>query len=180
MTISGVASRWGVALGKGLQAEDSLWAALTDTYANIAMGMTAEKLAEKYSITRDQCDEYGLRSQVLFQKAQAENVFNSEIASIEVKGKKGVETFSIDEHPRANATINELKKLKPVFKENGVVTAGTASGISDGSASLVLVNEHAVEKYKCTPLTRLVAWNRLKKKLYIVYINRKVYFVGCV
>ena len=87
--IDGVSSRFGVALGKGLKAEDSLWAGLTDSYAGLPMGLTAEKLAEQYNITRADCDEYGLRSQSSYQAAAAAGIYANEIAPMQVKGRKG-------------------------------------------------------------------------------------------
>lgn len=161
MVIDGISARFGAALGKGLKAEDSLWAGLTDTYAGLPMGMTAEKLGAKYNITRDQCDEYGLRSQQLYQKANAAGIFKAEISPIEIKGKKGVETISSDENPRANAAIGDMQKLKPVFKEGGLVTAGSASGISDGAASLLVASESAVKEQGLQPLSRIVAYSRV-------------------
>jgi acetyl-CoA acyltransferase 2 len=161
MVIDGISARFGAALGKGLKAEDSLWAGLTDTYAGLPMGMTAEKLGAKYNITREQCDEYGLRSQQLYQKAAAAGIFKAEISPIEIKGKKGLETISTDENPRANAAIGDMQKLKPVFKEGGLVTAGSASGISDGAASLVVASEGAVKEQGLQPLSRIVAWSRV-------------------
>lgn len=161
MMIDGLSARFGTALGKGLKAEDSLWAGLSDSYAKLPMGLTAEKLAEKYNITREQCDAYGLRSQQLYQKALAAGVYDAEIAPVEVKGKKGPTQITADEHPRANAKIEDMQKLKPVFKENGTVTAGSASGICDGAASLVVASEEAVKEHNLKPLAQIVAWNRV-------------------
>lgn len=161
MVIDGISARFGTALGKGLKAEDSLWAGLSDSYAKLPMGLTAENLAVKYGITRQQCDEYGLRSQVLYQAAAKAGVFDAEIAPVEVKGKKGPHMITADEHPRAGSKIEDLTKLKPVFKEGGAVTAGTASGICDGAASLVVASEQAVKDNGLTPLTRVVAWHRV-------------------
>jgi acetyl-CoA acyltransferase 2 len=125
------------------------------------MGITAENLAVKYNITRQQCDEYALRSQVKYQEAHAAGVFTAEIEGIEVKGKKGPVVISADEHPRANAKIEDMSKLKPVFKEGGTVTAGSASGICDGAASLVVASEAAVAAHNLTPLARVVGWSRV-------------------
>lgn len=160
MVIDGVSARFGVALGKGLQAEDSLWAGLTDSYAKAPMGMTAENVAAKYGVTRKECDEYALRSQTLWRKANDQGIFKAEIAPIELKGRKGMESFEIDEHPR-DTKIESLSKLKPVFKEDGVVTAGTASGICDGSGSILLANEEAVKENGLTPLVKVLAWYRV-------------------
>ena len=109
--------------------------------------MTAEKLGEKFGITREQCDEFGVRSQNLWKIASDKGVFNDEIAPMDVKGKKGPEQVKADEHPRGVTQMSDLTKLKPVFKENGLVTAGTASGICDGSASLIVCR---YVQYVCT------------------------------
>jgi acetyl-CoA acyltransferase 2 len=161
MVIDGLTARWGAALGKGIKAEDALWAGLTDSYVKLPMGITAEKLGAQYGVTRQDCDEYGLRSQLSYQKAHEAGVFKNEIAEVELKGKKGPEKFSVDEHPRTNTTIADLQKLKPVFKEDGIVTAGTASGICDGAASLVVADEVAVKSHGLKPLARVVAWSRV-------------------
>jgi acetyl-CoA acyltransferase 2 len=124
MTIDGLTARWGAQLGKGMVAQDSLWAGLSDAYAKIPMGITAENLAEKYNITREDCDNYGLRSQQSWQKAHENGIFNAEIAPMTIKGRKGHEEMTCDESPRLNLTIDGLTKLKPVFKKDGVVTAG--------------------------------------------------------
>jgi acetyl-CoA acyltransferase 2 len=96
----------------------------------------------------------------LWKEANEKGVFANEIANVEVKGKKGPETVSTDEHPRMTK-IEDLRKLKPVFQENGVVTAGTASGIGDGAASIVVASESAVKENNLKPLARVVAWHRV-------------------
>jgi acetyl-CoA acyltransferase 2 len=159
--IGGVDARWGVPLGAGLKAEDSLWAALTDSYAKMPMGMTAEKVAEKFGITREQCDDFGVRSQVLWAAASKAKLFDAETCSMEIKGKKGMETMTADEHPKPDTVLANLSKLRPVFKEGGVVTAGTASGICDGSASVVLASEAACTEHNMAPLARVVSWSRV-------------------
>jgi acetyl-CoA acyltransferase 2 len=161
MVMDGLLCRFGTALGKGIKAEDSLWAGLTDSYAKLPMGLTAEKLGAQFGITREQCDEYSLRSQQTYQEAQAKGVYGSEIAEVEVKGKKGPEKVSTDEHPRANSSLADMQKLKPVFQENGLVTAGSASGICDGAASLVISSEAAVKANNLKPLARMVSWARV-------------------
>lgn len=161
MVIDGVTARWGAALGKGFEAKDSLWAGLTDQHAGLPMGLTAENLATQYNITRQECDEFGLRSQQTYQAAKNAGIFANEIAPIEVKGKKGKELLDYDEHPRAEASLADLAKLKPVFKENGTVTAGTASGISDGAATLIVASDAAVRSNSLVPLSRMVAWSRV-------------------
>jgi acetyl-CoA acyltransferase 2 len=161
MLIDGLTSRWGAQLGKGMKAEDSLWAGLTDSYAKLPMGLTAEKLGAENGITREECDLFALRSQNLWQKANEAGAFTAEIAPVQIKGKKGPESMTEDEHPRKNATIDDLKKLKSVFKENGLVTAGSASGICDGAASLVIAGEDAVKANSLKPLVRIVSWSRV-------------------
>lgn len=160
MHIDGLTARWGAALGKGFKAEDSLWAGLTDAHAGLTMGLTAENLADRYGVTRSECDEYALRSQQSWARAQAEGVFRNEISPIQVSGKKGPEIVDSDEHPRAT-TIETLNKLKPVFRPDGRVTAGSASGICDGAASLIVASESACKENNLVPLSRIVAWSRV-------------------
>lgn len=149
--------RWGVRYGMDLKAEDTLAAALVDRYPNqVPMGMTAENLAEKYNISREQCDTYALSSQERWAKAHAEGIFTKELMSIPLP-KKNV-TMTSDEHPRPKTTMEGLSKLPPVFKQGGTVTAGNASGISDGAAALLLAAEPALKKHGLTPLARVVAW----------------------
>ncbi|CAM9363227.1 unnamed protein product [Heterosigma akashiwo] len=152
--------RGGVPLGQGLQLEDSLWAGLTDSYAGTPMGVTAENLAEKYGITREECDEYGFRSQMAWGEANKAGVFEAELAPVEVKGRKGPQLVTADESPRPDVQLEKMRSLKPVFKKDGCVTAGNASGISDGAGSVLLASEAAVAKYNLTPLARLAGWGR--------------------
>ncbi|KAF0714835.1 Aste57867_3656 [Aphanomyces stellatus] len=148
-------ARFGVGLGAGLNLQDSLWSALTDSYAKCPMGITAEKLSAQVGITRADCDAFALRSQTLWAQANAAGIFNDELAPIELKVKGKLETFAADEHPR-ETTIEKLGKLKPVFKEDGVVTAGNASGIADGAGAIVLASEAALKH--ATPLARVVSY----------------------
>jgi acetyl-CoA acyltransferase 2 len=122
------------------------------------MAVTAENLATKYGITRTQCDEFALTSQQRWAAANEAGRFKSEIAPIELPSKKGPVTFAVDEHPRPQTTIEALTKLAPVFKKDGVVTAGNASGICDGAAALVLVTEDYAKQKGLKPLARLVHW----------------------
>lgn len=123
------------------------------------MAVTAENLAKKYNISRKECDEYALSSQHRFAAAQQSGHFKSEISGIELKGRKGPELFEVDEHPRPQTTIEGLAKLPPVFLKDGVVTAGNASGIADGAASLIIASESAVKKHNLKPLAKLVNWH---------------------
>ncbi|MBC8068753.1 MAG: acetyl-CoA C-acetyltransferase [Deltaproteobacteria bacterium] len=151
--------RWGTKFGTDPKLEDTLWSSLFDPYAGCAMAVTAENLAEKHGLTREQCDEYGLRSQQAWGAAHAAGRFTEELAPMQLKGRKGPETFDTDEHPRAEVTLEGMAKLPPVFKKEGVVTAGNASGICDGAAALVLATEEAVKRHSLTPLARVVQWH---------------------
>jgi acetyl-CoA acyltransferase 2 len=150
-------ARWGIPLGKG-QLEDSLWTALTDSYSGTPMAITAENLAVQYKISQDQVDEYSLLSQKRFAAAQESGRLKSEISPIQIKSKKGVATFDRDEHNRPDTTLEGLKKLPKVFKKDGVVHAGAASGICDGAASLVMAVRSWAEKKGLAPIGRLISW----------------------
>jgi len=151
-------ARFGTKFGTDLKLEDTLWAGLTDSYCKTPMAITAENLAEKYSITRRECDELAVRSQDLWAKAARAGHFDAEICTVAVQGKKGVmEDFSVDEHPRPGTTLETAGKLAPVFKKDGVVTAGNSSGICDGAASVLLASEGAAATAR--PLARVVAWH---------------------
>ncbi|KAK3762942.1 hypothetical protein RRG08_008158 [Elysia crispata] len=149
--------RFGTRLGEGLKLEDSLWDSLTDSYCKFPMGMTAENLAEKYGLTREDCDRYAVQTQERWQVANKNGVFKDEITPVPVKGKKGPESFEVDEHPRA-ATLEAMAKLPPVFKKNGTVNAGNASGIVDGGCALVLASEAAVQKHGLEPLVKVISY----------------------
>ena len=150
--------REGWAFGKSPQVEDSLWSALTDSLSNTPMAITAENLAVKYNITREEADAYALSSQQRWAAANEKGVFKDEIAPLEVKSKKGAVQFAVDEHPRPQTTLETLAKLPPVFKKDGVVTAGNASGICDGAAALILTTEEFAKAKGLKPLARLVQW----------------------
>lgn len=151
-------ARDGYAFGRAPALEDSLAAALTDSYCNTAMAITAENLATKYGITREQCDELALTSQQRWAAANEARRFDDELVPVEVATRKGPAQFTTDEHPRAGASMEALARLKPVFKKDGVVTAGNASGINDGAASLVLATAEFARSRGLTPLARLVQW----------------------
>jgi acetyl-CoA acyltransferase 2 len=110
-----------------LQLEDTLWTSLTDAHSKTPMGITAENLAEKYGISREEVDAFALRSQTNWKKAQDAGVFTAEIAPVKVKVKRVEVELSVDEHPKPKTTAEGLAKLAPVFKKGGTVTAGTAS-----------------------------------------------------
>ena len=149
--------RDGARFGRPPQLEDLLWECLTDTYSGLPMAMTAENLGVKYDITREEVDEYAVASQTRWAEAQAAGKFADEIVSMTLKSRKGEIEFAVDEHPRAS-TLEGLAKLPPVFKKDGLVTAGNASGICDGAASLVVADAQWAEQHNLEPIARLVGW----------------------
>jgi acetyl-CoA acetyltransferase family protein len=151
-------ARWGLPFGKDQKLGDTIWDALTDSHAGLPMAMTAENLAEQYKISRQECDDYALRSQRTWAAANEAGRFKDEIAPVEVKTKKGAVHFAVDEHPRPQSTMEGLAKLAPVFKKDGVVTAGNASGISDGAAALVICSKEAGQRHGWKPLAKLTQW----------------------
>jgi acetyl-CoA C-acetyltransferase/acetyl-CoA acyltransferase 2 len=150
--------REGWAFGKSPALEDSLWSCLTDSYTKEPMAITAETLAVKYGITRDMCDEFAVQSQKRWAAANEAGAFKDEIAPMELPSRKGPIAFAVDEHARPQTTKESLAKLSPVFKKDGVVTAGNASGICDGAAMLVLTTAEFAKAKGLTPLARLVQW----------------------
>jgi len=150
--------RFGTRLGMDPKLEDMMWTSLTDMLAKTPMGITAENLAVKYNVTREESDNFSIRSQQTWAAAQQAGVFNDEIAPITLKSKKGEVQFATDEHPKPKTTIEQLAKLPTVFKKGGVVTAGSASGICDGAAAVIIASEEAVSKHKLTPLARIVGY----------------------
>jgi len=152
--------RWGLSLGKMPPLEDALWEGLKDPVAGLAMAETAEKLAVQYNLDRGCVDEYALRSQQMAKAAWDAGVFDDEVIGIPVKNPKTrqVEEFRRDEHMRPDTTLEGLAKLRPVFKQDGVVTAGNASGIGDGAGALVVCSEEFAKTKNARPLARLVSW----------------------
>ena len=151
-------ARWGLRMGHS-QIIDMLTEALTDSYANIPMAITAENLAEQYKISREQADEFALRSQRLFQEAKSAGKFKDEIAPYSIINRKGETTLmDQDEHPKAETNAQILAKLKSIFKKDGTVTAGNARGIVDGAAALVVATETRARKEKWSPLGRMVSY----------------------
>ena len=140
-------ARWGLRL-QHHELSDGVWDGLTDHYTGLIMGMTAENVAEKYNISREDQDQFAYRSQMRAKKAIEEGRFKDEIVPVMVPGQKGKEPKIVDadEHPRPGTTLEGLSRLLPVFKKDGTVTAGNSSGINDGaSAVLVLSRELADE-----------------------------------
>jgi acetyl-CoA acetyltransferase family protein len=150
-------ARSGFALGKG-KLEDSLMVALLDTYCNTPMAGTAENLAKRHEISREEQDAYALRSQQEAKRAKDAGYFTEEIEPVELKTRKGVELFDFDDHARPETTLEVLAKLKPAFSKDGFVTAGNASGIVDGAAALVIAGADYVKEKDAKPLGRIVSW----------------------
>jgi acetyl-CoA acyltransferase 2 len=150
-------ARSGFALGQGTL-EDSLMVALLDTYCNTPMAGTAENLARKFEISREDQDAYALRSQREAKRASDAGYFAEEMVPVEVKTRKGSVQFSYDDHMRPETTLEVLAKLRPAFAKDGFVTAGNASGIVDGAAALVIAGEEYVKRRDLKPMGRIVSW----------------------
>ena len=131
---------------------------LLDSFNDYHMGVTAENVAEKYKISRDEQDNFSLNSQKKTEKAYSENKFKDELIKLQIEDGDKKFIFEKDEHPRENLSIDDLKKLKTVFKENGTVTPGNSSGINDGAAVLVLMSREQAEKKSLVPLVKIVSW----------------------
>jgi len=158
MAVYGQNVRWGSPLGKDIGMQDTLWAGLTDSHAGCPMGVTAENLAAEYGITRQMSDEYAVRSQTRWAAAHAAGKFDDELAPIELKSRKGVELFAVDEHPKPKTTVEGMAKLPTPFKKEGVVTPASASGICDGAGAIILASEEAVKEHGLSPLAELIGW----------------------
>ncbi len=150
-------ARSGFALGQG-KLEDSLMVALLDTYCNTPMAGTAENLARKFEIPREEQDKYALRSQQEAKRALDAGYLAEEIVPVEVKTRKGTVQVEHDDHPRPETTLEGLAKLRPAFAQDGFVTAGNASGIVDGAAALVIAGEEFVKERDLKPMGRIVSW----------------------
>jgi len=148
-------ARWGARLQHGLMS-DGIWDALTDSYTGLIMGLTAENLAEKYGITREEQDIIALRSHNNAEAATRSGRFSEEIVPVMIQQKKGEPIrFDKDEHFRPGTTMEQLAKLKPTFKKDGTVTPGNSSGINDGAAALVLMSADKACELGIAPLARL-------------------------
>ncbi|SNX68885.1 acetyl-CoA C-acetyltransferase [Bacillus oleivorans] len=141
-----------------LHFEDMLLSTLTDDYAGSGMGMTAEKLADKYQLSREEQDAFSLLSQQRAAEARRNGTFAKEIVEVEVPGRKSRTFVSIDEHIREDITLPALTSLRPSFKKEGTVTPGNSSGINDGAASVVVASKKAVEEKGLTPLVKILSW----------------------
>jgi acetyl-CoA C-acetyltransferase len=150
-------ARWGFRLGNQELVDGMYRDGFFCPMAKMVMGETAELLAEHYKISREEQDEFALLSQTRAARAISSGRFDSEIVPVTIEGKKGTTTFSRDEHPFLDATLEKLGKLTPVFSKTGTVTAGNSSGITDGAAAVILASEHFVKKNNLKPLARISA-----------------------
>jgi acetyl-CoA C-acetyltransferase len=151
------AGRWGQRMGDAAVV-DAMTGALHDPFGHGHMGVTAENIAAKYGFTREQQDQFSVASHMKAFKAIENGYFKNQIVPIELKTKKGVEQFTTDEHVRKDVKPEDLAKLKAVFKKDGTVTAGNASGINDAGAAVVLMESSAAKKAGIKPMARLVAY----------------------
>jgi len=150
-------ARWGSKMGDQV-VMDSLIGALSDPFDTSHMGVTAENIAAKYGINRETQDQFSVESHRRAANAIKNGWFKSQILPIEIKDRKGTKNFDTDEHVRAETTMDSLGKLKPVFRKDGSVTPGNASGINDGAAAVVLIERKLAEKRGLKPMARLVAY----------------------
>ena len=153
-------ARWGnLRLGPaGNNFDDTLWEALTDSNCGLSMAQTAERLAEQYGVTREETDEVAVNSQRRAKAAWDAGRYDAEVAPVTVRTRKGAVEFGVDEHIRPDTTMEGLARLRPYFKKDGLVTAGNASGIGDGAASVVIAHRGWAEANGATPIARLVSW----------------------
>jgi len=150
-------SRWGKKMGDNVLI-DALTQGLQDPIGDFHMGITAENVAARHQVTRQDQDELTVEGHQRASRAIAEGRFKDQILPIEIKTRKGTVVFDTDEHPRADTTMDTLAGMKAVFQKDGTVTAANASGINDGAAAVVLATGGEVEKRELKPLARIVAW----------------------
>jgi acetyl-CoA C-acetyltransferase len=150
-------ARWGYRLGHQELVDGMYRDGFFCPLAKMVMGETAEVLAQQYKITREEQDEYALMSQTRAARAMAAGRFEAELVPVTIEGKKGTTTFARDEHPFADASMEKLGKLAPVFSKTGTITAGNSSGITDGAAAVVVASEYFVKQNNLKPLARIAA-----------------------
>ncbi|MER2108497.1 MAG: acetyl-CoA C-acetyltransferase [Solibacillus sp.] len=155
---SNFTQRFGGAKMGDLQFVDMLSATLTDKYTGAGMGLTAEKLAEQYELTREEQDKFALLSHERAAAARALDKFADEIVPVTLSTRKGDVVIDRDEHIKEGGTLESLAKLRPAFKKDGTVTAANASGINDGAASVVVAGEEFVQEHNLKPIARIVSW----------------------
>ena len=149
--------RWGKKMGDN-PVEDALTVGLQDALGGYHMGITAENVAARHCISREDMDQLAVTSHQRASRAQVEGRFKEQIVPVEIKTRKGVDIFDTDEHVKGNTTLDVLSGMKPAFKKDGTVTAANASGINDGAAAVVLATAGEVQKRGLKPLARIVAW----------------------
>lgn len=150
-------ARWGMRMGNTQLVDGMYRDGFSDPLSGLLMGQTAEKLARQYEISRQEQDEFALRSQQRAEAAIEAGRFKDEVMTLEISGKKGESTsFARDEHCRAGTTLQDLAKLPPVFYKDGTVTAGNSSGITDGAAAVVVLSEEGLKRFGATPQARIV------------------------
>ena len=149
--------RWGQRMGDGGYV-DMMVGALTDPFDTVHMGITAENIATQWKITREAQDAFAVESHRRAVHAIAQGYFKDQILPVELKTRKGITLFDTDEHPRADASLEGMAKLRAAFKKDGSVTAGNASGINDGAAAVVLMEKSAAEKQGLKPMARMVSY----------------------
>lgn len=149
-------TRSGNKMGNWQAVDHMIYDALTDARANIHMGITAENIAARFNITREQQDEFALTSQQKAIAAIDAGKFKDEIVPIVIKGKKGDTVFDTDEFPNRSTSLEKLANLRPAFKKDGTVTAGNASGINDGASFVLVASEEAVKKYNLKPIAEII------------------------
>lgn len=150
--------RGGTKMGPLTMVDTMVHDGLTDAFAGYHMGITAENLAEQYQVTRDEQDQFAVRSQNLAEKARGEGRFKDEIAPVTIKGRKGETVVADDEYIRAGATMESVSGVRPAFKKDGTVTAANASGLNDGAAAIVLMSREEAEKRGTPILATIKSW----------------------
>ena len=153
-------ARWGgLRLGPAANGfQDLLWEALTDSHCGLTMAQTAEELADRYDVTREEADQVAVNSQRRAKAAWDAGRYDAEVAPVTVRTRKGPREFAVDEHMRPDTTPEALSGLRPYFRKDGLVTAGNASGIGDGAASVVLAERGWADANGASPIGRLVSW----------------------
>ncbi|MDR2065182.1 MAG: acetyl-CoA C-acetyltransferase [Prevotellaceae bacterium] len=151
-------ARWGYRMGTGELIDSMVYDSLTDVFEGYHMGVTAENVAEKFNISRQQQDEFAAWSQQKSEKALNENRFKNEIVPVEIKEKKTTRIFDTDEFPRQGVTAESISKLSPAFKTNGTVTAANASGINDGAAALVVMSAEKAAQLGVKPMAKIISY----------------------
>jgi acetyl-CoA C-acetyltransferase len=151
-------ARWGSRMGHSQMLDSMLHDALTDAFNDYHMGITAENLADKYGISREEQDIYGVTSQNRAEAAQKAGKFDAEIVPVVVRGGKGETIVDKDEYIKYGASVNDLARLRPAFKKEGTVTAGNASGINDGAAAVIVMSAEKARELGLKPLAKVLGW----------------------